>query len=151
MDELSGFLEQSNISRKNIARLEVLAQHESSEVKDLALLILEVARVKTHKRRRWKFLAAKHPELFLRLMLLYGDDFPEDFSFEFLEQDHPELVLRLRALSRDDFPEADLSFSDWDISRRLDLESGRAELLYHAEHEAAPSEYDLYWLGDAED
>jgi hypothetical protein len=27
MDELYGFLEQSNISRKNIARLEILVQH----------------------------------------------------------------------------------------------------------------------------
>jgi hypothetical protein len=39
MDELYGFLDQSNISPKNIARLEILAQHASSEVKDLSLLI----------------------------------------------------------------------------------------------------------------
>ena len=49
MDELYGFLDQSNISPKNLARLEILAQHDSSEVKDLALLIFEVARLKTHK------------------------------------------------------------------------------------------------------
>ena len=35
MDELYGFLEQPNISRKNITRLEILA-HANSEVKDLA-------------------------------------------------------------------------------------------------------------------
>ena len=55
MDELYGFLDQSNISSKNIARLEILAQHASSEVKDLSLLILEVARVKPHKRGAGNF------------------------------------------------------------------------------------------------
>jgi hypothetical protein len=39
MDDLFGFLDQSNISRKNIARLEILTQHASSEVKNLALLV----------------------------------------------------------------------------------------------------------------
>jgi hypothetical protein len=46
MDELYGFLEQSNISRKNIVRLESLAQHVNNDVRHLAMLILEVARVK---------------------------------------------------------------------------------------------------------
>jgi hypothetical protein len=77
MDELYGFLDQSNISPKNIARLEILTQHASSEVKDLALLILEVGRVKPRKRRRWEFLAQNHSELFLRLKALYGGDIPD--------------------------------------------------------------------------
>jgi hypothetical protein len=102
MDELYGFLEQSNISRKNIARLEILAQHASSEVRDLAFLILEVARVKPHKRRRWKFLT----------------------------QNHSELFLRLKALSRDDIPEADLSPLDSDISPMQHLESGEPGLFH---------------------
>jgi hypothetical protein len=70
MDELYGFLDQSNISPKNIARLEALARHANSEIKDLALLILEVARVKPHKRRRWRFLEQNHPDLFQRLKAL---------------------------------------------------------------------------------
>jgi hypothetical protein len=78
MDELYGFLEQSNISAKNVARLGILTQHASSDVRDLAMLLLEVARVKPHKRRRWKFLARDHPDLFVRPKALYGDDFPED-------------------------------------------------------------------------
>lgn len=100
MDELYRFLEQSNISRKNIARLEILAQHASSEVKDLALLILEVARVKPHKRRRWRFLA----------------------------QNYSELFLRLKALSEGDIPDADLSALDLDILPMQHLESGAPEL-----------------------
>ena len=123
MDELYGFLEQSNISRKNIARLEILAQHASTEVKDLALLILEVARVKPHKRRRWKFLA----------------------------QNHFELFLRLKALSGDDIPDADLSPLDLDISPMQHLESGGPGLFHSGQHEAAPWENDPYWLVDSED
>ena len=86
MDELYGFLEQSNISPKNIARLEALARHASNEIKDLALLILEVARVKPHKRRRWKFLEQNHPELFQRLKALFGGKIPDaDLSSLYLD------------------------------------------------------------------
>ena len=67
MDELCGFLEQSNISAKNIARSKILTQHASSEVSHLAALVLDIARVKPHKRRRWKFLAHNHFDLFVRL------------------------------------------------------------------------------------
>jgi hypothetical protein len=67
MDELCGFLEQSNISAKNIARAKILAEHGSGEVRNLAVLVLDIARIKPHKRRRCKFLADKHFDLFVRL------------------------------------------------------------------------------------
>jgi hypothetical protein len=123
MDELCGFLDQSNISRKNIARLEILAQHTDGEVKDLALLILEVARVKPHKRRRWKFLEQNHSELFLRLKALFGDDIPE----------------------------ADLSALDLDILPTQDLEFGEAGLFDSGPDEATAWENDPYWLVASED
>jgi hypothetical protein len=123
MDELYGFLEQSTISGKNIARLEILAQHASCKIRDFALLILEVARVKPHKRRRWKFLA----------------------------QNHSELFLRLKALSGGDNPETDLSPLDSDISPLQHLESGKPGLLHAGQHEAARWENDPYWLVDSED
>ena len=78
MDELYGFLEQSNISSKNIVRLEILAQHVNNDVRHLARLILEVARVKPHKRRRWGFLAHNHFDLYVRLKELWGDDAPDE-------------------------------------------------------------------------
>src|SRR5271165_5988877 len=78
MDELYGFLEQSNISSKNIVRLEILAQHVNNDVRHLAMLILEVARVKPHKRRRWEFLAHNHFGLYVRLKELWGDDAPDE-------------------------------------------------------------------------
>jgi hypothetical protein len=109
IDELFGFLDQSNISSKNIARLEILAQHASSEVKNLALLVLEVARVKPHKRRRWKFLAQNHSELFLRLKAMFGGDIPD----------------------------ADLSPLESDLSPMQAIEFGGPGL-YHSGDEAAP-------------
>jgi len=123
MDELYGFLEQSNISAKNIARLEILAQQSNSEVRDLALLILDVARVKPHKRRRWKFLA----------------------------QNHPELFLRLKAVSGDDIPEADLSDIDSYISPMQHLEFVEPGLLHSGPHEVSTWEQYLNWLADSED
>jgi hypothetical protein len=123
MDELYGFLEQSNISPKNIARLEILAQHASGEIKDVALLILEVARVKPHKRRRWKFLA----------------------------QNHPELFLRLKALSGGEIPDADLSFVDLDFSAMELLES-EGSGLFDSEHRSQRVGRTTHnWLVDSED
>jgi hypothetical protein len=88
MDELFWFLEQSNISAKNIARLEILIHHSDSDVKRLAALVLEIARVKPHKRRRWKFLAQKHPVLFARLKELYGGDLAYDVLESLNLEDH---------------------------------------------------------------
>jgi hypothetical protein len=88
----------ANISPKNIARLEALARHASSEIKDLALLILEVARVKPHKRRRWKFLEQNHPELFKRLKALYGGEIPDaDLSSLDLDISATQHLARFRA------------------------------------------------------
>ena len=78
IDELYGFLDQSHISPKNVGRLKILAQHADSGVRQLANLLLEVARVKPYKRRRWNFLAQKHPSLFVRLKALCDDDLPGD-------------------------------------------------------------------------
>jgi len=78
IDELYRFLNQSHISPKNVGRLEILTQHPESGVRQLANLVLEIARVKPYKRRRWKFLAQKHPSLFVRLKALWDDDIPVD-------------------------------------------------------------------------
>jgi hypothetical protein len=90
MNELYGFLEQSNISPKNIARVEALTHHASSDVRQLAMLILEVARVKPHRRRRWEFLARDHAGLFARLKELCPDDVSED-ALDCLNSGEPDL------------------------------------------------------------
>ena len=76
-DELCGDLDQSHISQKNIERLGILTRHADPDVRRLAALVLEVARVKPHKRRRLKFLAQNHPSLLLRLKAEYGGDLPD--------------------------------------------------------------------------
>jgi hypothetical protein len=74
LNELVRFLDQSNISANNISRLETLKQYPNEEVRELAGLILEVALVKPHKRRRSNFLAQHHPDIWQRLRLALGDD-----------------------------------------------------------------------------
>lgn len=61
-------MEQSNISAKNIQRLETLTYSELPVIADLASLVLAVARVKPHKRRRFKFLATRHRDLLNELI-----------------------------------------------------------------------------------
>lgn len=84
-DEIFGFLNQSNISTRNIARLRVLCASTNAQTAKLANLALEVALVKPHKRRRLKFLGQKHPELLMKLKetgLIYAHclDWDVDFS-----------------------------------------------------------------------
>jgi hypothetical protein len=74
LDELFGFLRQSNISAKNITRLETLRQNPAKDISELANLLLEVARVKPDKRRRWSFLAQHRPDLCRHLRIILGDD-----------------------------------------------------------------------------
>lgn len=77
-DELHGFLQQSMISAKNVARLKRLARHEDDQVAELAALILEIARVFPGKRNRWLKLARHHRPLFNRTIELVGIEFLED-------------------------------------------------------------------------
>jgi hypothetical protein len=78
LDDLYGFLDQSNISVKNKARLRTLAAHENQEVAELAALILEIAHVHPGKRKRWLKLARHHRPLFDRLVELFGLEWFED-------------------------------------------------------------------------
>ena len=66
-DEIFGFMNQSNISKKNIARLNKLTLSNNKRIAELAAITLDVARVKPHKKRRLKVLAKEHRELFIRL------------------------------------------------------------------------------------
>ncbi|HET8563602.1 MAG TPA: hypothetical protein VFM35_07010 [Candidatus Binatia bacterium] len=66
-EEIFSYLKQSNISKKNIARLETLVSSSHKEISKLATIVLEVARVKPYKKRRLKFLAKEHRELLIKL------------------------------------------------------------------------------------
>jgi hypothetical protein len=66
-EEIFGFMSQSNISKKNIARLNTLKFSSNKRIADLASITLDVAMVKPHKKRRLKVLAKDHQELFVRV------------------------------------------------------------------------------------
>jgi hypothetical protein len=62
-DDIFGFMHQSHISERNVARLEQMTKSENPQVASLAAIVLKVARVTPYKTRRLKFLAQMHPEL----------------------------------------------------------------------------------------
>jgi septal ring factor EnvC (AmiA/AmiB activator) len=61
--EIEGFLSQSNISEKNLARLESLTASQNPEIAVLAGLVLEVGRAYPHKRKRIRRLARDRKDL----------------------------------------------------------------------------------------
>ena len=72
---IEGFLNQRNISAKNVARLKHLCRSPDGEVRKMAELVLEVALVKPGRRHRNAYLARHSPDLFGRLArkgILYG-------------------------------------------------------------------------------
>ena len=65
--EIFGYLQQSNISKKNINRLSILAASDNSKIAELAEIVLDVAKVKPHKKRRLKMLARERRDLLAKL------------------------------------------------------------------------------------
>lgn len=65
--EIFNFMEQSNISEKNMARLNHLIESPDKEIAYLASIVLEVAKVKSHKKRRIKVLARERKDLLEKL------------------------------------------------------------------------------------
>ena len=66
-DEIFGFLKQSHISEKNVARLKTLASASNPRIAQLANIVLEVALVKPYKRHRLKVLAKERKDLIQKL------------------------------------------------------------------------------------
>jgi hypothetical protein len=66
-EEIFQYLRQSNISKKNLTRLTELSESENLEISELAKTVLEVGKVKPHKKRRLKYLAQNHRDLLNKL------------------------------------------------------------------------------------
>lgn len=62
-EEIFGYMSQSHISEKNIARLKIISQSPNAHISSLASVVLEVAAVKPHKRNRIMFLARGYKDL----------------------------------------------------------------------------------------
>ena len=65
--EIHGFLEQSRISEKNIARLRVLARSKHHAVSGLASLVADIAQAAPYRRRRIKTLARERRDILKRM------------------------------------------------------------------------------------
>lgn len=68
MHDMTGFLEQKRISGKNMARLRQLHNSDDEDVRRIAELVLEVARVTPHKKKRRRYLYENRPDLFALLV-----------------------------------------------------------------------------------
>ena len=84
------FLEQSNISAKNIARLRELVKIEDAAFQTLRQMVLEIALIAPRKRHRRKRLDFDHPDLLRRatnegLVEEYNFDCNFDCNFDFGE------------------------------------------------------------------
>lgn len=66
-EEIFGFLKQSHISDRNVARLRVLAVSSNPKTAEIAGIALEVALLKPYKKLRLKFLAREHRDLLEKL------------------------------------------------------------------------------------
>ena len=65
-NEIVGFLDQKNISAKNIRRLEDLASIEDPEFQSLRRLILNIAQVAPQRRKRLIILRSQYPQIYGR-------------------------------------------------------------------------------------
>jgi hypothetical protein len=66
-DEIFGYMGQSHISSKNVARLRALADSPNRQTAELADIVLQVAEVKPYKKRRMKVLGRERPDLLRRV------------------------------------------------------------------------------------
>ena len=95
-DFLHGMLHrQKNISQGNIETLEKFVQSGHPRLVEQAKVVLEIARVKPGKKRRYKFLWENHRHLLedlFRAELIYLDDLLGDYAFASLFSDDDGLT-----------------------------------------------------------
>ncbi len=62
-EEILNYMRQSHISKKNVTRLKELAGSPNERIAEHAALVLEIALIKSYKRRRLKVLARNRRDL----------------------------------------------------------------------------------------
>jgi len=65
--EIRGFLEQSHVSDKNLARLRALKSSPDAFIANLAAVVLDVSVATPYRRRRLRILARQHRDLLKRM------------------------------------------------------------------------------------
>lgn len=95
-DEIFGFLSQSNISKKNIKRLESLHDLEDEKFQTLRVFVLAIARAHPRRKKRWRRLKSSHPELFqtaLALSLIEDwCEYEDDIDYQLLGLEEQDLI-----------------------------------------------------------
>ena len=66
-ETLFGFLMQSNISERNVSTARLFLEIDDPDLHEIVELVLDIARLKPHKRRRGKWLNENHPEILVRV------------------------------------------------------------------------------------
>jgi hypothetical protein len=114
-DDIFGFMHQSHVSQRNVARLEKMTKSENPQVASLAAIVLKVARVKPYKIRRLKFLAQMHPEL-LRSLEDTGLVLAHTRDWETTKVPSQAISEEAEIFTREDLETKDLSVrEDWRI------------------------------------
>jgi hypothetical protein len=83
VQEVTGFLHQSNISEGNLLRLKEISGAEDMRCRHLADLVLQVARLHPRRRKRLRYLAYNAPDLLNQLSeagLVLADEFGDTVS-----------------------------------------------------------------------
>jgi len=70
LKDINSYLDQKNISDNNIARLKYLCEFPDPDIRQRAEVVLELARVKPHKRKRRAYIRKHHPDLYAKLVHL---------------------------------------------------------------------------------
>jgi len=66
-DEIFSYMRQSHISDRNVSRLRKLAVSGNERIAELAAIVVEVAEITPHKKRRLRELAKKNGDLLHKL------------------------------------------------------------------------------------
>lgn len=126
-NEIVGFLDQKNISAKNVKRLQELMSIEDPPFQFLRRLIEEIAQVTPRRRGRLKILRSGYPDIYHRALdaaLIDDSDFWfdhdrnfEEYEFirddEFIDNCLERLNLELRQYSSNVPPVEILQVDDW--------------------------------------
>jgi hypothetical protein len=82
---VDSILDQKNISAGNIQSLKRIAETYTDELGAAGAVLVKVARVKSHKKKRISFLRQKHPDIYwelVRLGMLWEDEAEESTELE---------------------------------------------------------------------
>ena len=114
IEEMHGFVHQSHISEKNVARLRVLLDDPDEGVRKMAYVLIRVAAVRPYKRKRLRYIVKVDRTLAKEFVeMFFGDewiDAPPDPFYEELSLDRHEDDESSRCLTASGERDVDIPF-----------------------------------------